>query len=45
MKIAVKNLNNSNHTICMITGQRVTISPKDYTIINTDDDRGSGVCC
>lgn len=39
MKIAVKNLNNSNHTICMITGQRVTIAPKDYTIINTDDDR------
>lgn len=39
MKIAVKNLNNSNHTICRISGERITISPKGFIIFDVEDER------
>lgn len=39
MKIAIKNMKNSNHSICTTDGQKIIIGPKNFTIINTDKER------
>jgi len=38
MKIAVRNLKNSHHTISRINGQVINIEPNSFIILDTDDE-------
>lgn len=39
MRIAVVNRNNFNHTICRTSGQKIVILPKNYIILDTDNEQ------
>ena len=38
MKIAVRNLKNSHHTISRINGQLINIDPNSFIILDIDDE-------
>lgn len=37
MKLAIVNLKDIDHTICLATGQRVVISPKKYHLVDSSE--------
>lgn len=39
MKIAIVNTKNSNHTICTLSGQKIIIPPRDFTVLTLEEDR------
>lgn len=39
MEIYIKNNKSSNHSICRMNGQKINIKPKDFVIIDTDNEQ------
>lgn len=39
MKVAVKNIRNSNHTICRVNGEKLLINPRGFVVFDVDSER------